>query len=80
MATHTNPLGLSKLRTDYYKLFSSFIDVADGGAEHFARTVSILKERYNLLVVIGCLLTWGSIVTLTIFIKEPSDLGGVPDP
>lgn len=23
-------------------------DIADGGAEHIARTVSILKERYNL--------------------------------
>lgn len=29
-------------------LFLNSIDIADGGAEHFAKTVSILKERYNL--------------------------------
>lgn len=29
-------------------LFLNSIDVADGGAEHFAKTVSILKERYHL--------------------------------
>lgn len=57
----------SKLRNDSVDLlvkiplFLNSIDVADGGAEHFAKTVSILKERYNLLslLVLGCLINWG---------------------
>lgn len=30
-------------------------DIADGGAEHFAKTVSALKERYNLPSVLDLL-------------------------
>lgn len=33
--------------------FSSFADIADGGAEHFAKTVSTLKEKYNLPFLLG---------------------------
>lgn len=57
----------SKVRNDSVDLlvkiplFLNSIDVADGGAEHFAKTVSILKEKYDLqsLLVMGCLINWG---------------------
>lgn len=57
----------NKLRNDSVallvkiSLFLNSIDVADGGAEHFAKTVSILKQRYHLqsLLVMGCLINWG---------------------
>lgn len=43
-----------KKTTFFYKplvrltLSLNSVDIADGGAAHFAKTVSVLKERYNL--------------------------------
>lgn len=45
--------GIFKKKTHFYKsllqltLFPNSVDIADGGAEHFAKTVSVLKERYH---------------------------------